>query len=190
MRGRRQRRLVEDALDGGVRALARRAAGAIGHRDEIGRERRQARDRPPTACFSISSVFGGKNSNETRMRRAPCACRAGWRAERVHHATSRDGRRAAMRGSRASQSETRDLACAGSGASVSCVTTSRPAASSHCVDRLGREAEPAMRMLLAQEFEIMRREIDDEQPPARRAARARPRASRARRRRGNAAPDG
>ena len=33
--------------------------------------------------------------------------------------------------------------------------------------RLGREAEPPMRVLLAQEFEIVRREIDDQQPALR-----------------------
>ena len=32
--------------------------------------------------------------------------------------------------------------------------------------RLGREAEPAMGMLLAQEFEIVRREVDDQKPSA------------------------
>src|SRR5918994_4205114 len=31
---------------------------------------------------------------------------------------------------------------------------------------IGRDAEPAMGMLLAQEFQIMRRKVDDEQPPA------------------------
>ena len=35
MRRRRQRGLGEDALDRRVGALARRAAGAVGHRDEI-----------------------------------------------------------------------------------------------------------------------------------------------------------
>ena len=35
MRRRRQRGLGEDALDGRVRALAGRAAGAVGHRDEV-----------------------------------------------------------------------------------------------------------------------------------------------------------
>src|SRR5262249_48643464 len=34
-------------------------------------------------------------------------------------------------------------------------------------DRLGRKAEPAMRVLLAQEFEIVRGEVDYQQPSAR-----------------------
>ena len=44
---------------------------------------------------------------------------------------------------------------------------------------VGREAEPQMRVLLAQEFKIMRREVDDQQPPLR-AQRARGLGDRAR----------
>ena len=53
MRGRRQRRLRENALDRRVRALARRAAGAVGDRDEIRRQRRQPLDRLPQDLFHL-----------------------------------------------------------------------------------------------------------------------------------------
>jgi hypothetical protein len=47
MRRRGEHRLVEDALDGVVRPLPRRPSRTIGHRDEVGRERRHALDRTP-----------------------------------------------------------------------------------------------------------------------------------------------
>ena len=53
MRRRRERGLGQDALDGRVRALARRAAGAVGDRDEVGRERRQPRDRFPQRLLHL-----------------------------------------------------------------------------------------------------------------------------------------
>ena len=120
MRGRRQRGFLQDAPHGRVRALARRAAGAVGHRDEIGRAAAQAARPPPRDCVSISSVFGGKNSNETRIGRAitppprtiaPSGCADRGRAR----ATPRSCRR-----SRAP--------AAGCGAMV----MSRPAAVIHC----------------------------------------------------------
>jgi hypothetical protein len=43
--------LVQDALDRAVRALARRAAGAVGHRDEGRIQRGQAGDGLPQALF-------------------------------------------------------------------------------------------------------------------------------------------
>ena len=43
-----------------------------------------------------------------------------------------------------------------------------PASSSQCADLPGREAEPLVRVLLAQELELVRCEIDDQQPAARR----------------------
>ena len=126
------------------------------------------------------------------MRRSPPACTKRLARRRAHHATSRCRRSAiAMRGSRPSQSETAILpseSC--SGGSVCCVDTSRPAASSHCVTVSGAKAEPAMGVLVAQEFEIVRREIDDQQPPGRAQHARRLARSRARRRRGSAAPGG
>ena len=45
-------------------------------------------------------------------------------------------------------------------------------ASIHAGDLLLGEAKTAMRMLLAQELEVVRREVDDQQPAAGRSARA------------------
>ena len=53
VRGRRQRRLVEDALDGACRALARRTAGAVGDRYKCRRERLQATDRSPQRHLAL-----------------------------------------------------------------------------------------------------------------------------------------
>ena len=53
MRGRRQLGFVQDAGDGGMGALAGRAAGAVGHRDEVGRERRQPLDGVPQAALHL-----------------------------------------------------------------------------------------------------------------------------------------
>ena len=53
MRGRGQAGLGQDAGDGGMGALAGRSAGAIGHRYEIGRERRQPVDGVPQAALHL-----------------------------------------------------------------------------------------------------------------------------------------
>ncbi len=53
MRGRDQAGLFQDAGDGGMGALAGRAAGAIGHRDEVGAERRQPLDGLPQAALHL-----------------------------------------------------------------------------------------------------------------------------------------
>ena len=87
MRGRRQRGLGEDAFDGRVGALARRAAGAIGHRDEGRPQRRQPRDRLPQRLFHLRG-FRREESKETRILRGMPADEAAW-AGCVHHATSR-----------------------------------------------------------------------------------------------------
>ena len=59
------------ALDELDRVLARRAAGAVGHRDERRAERAQLVERAYRFA-SPASVFGGKNSNENT---APSAAR-------------------------------------------------------------------------------------------------------------------
>ena len=46
--------------------------------------------------------------------------------------------------------------------------TSSPQSASHCSHLRGREAQPLVRELLAQELELVRREVDDQQAPARR----------------------
>ncbi len=72
-----------------------------------------------------------------------------------------------MRGSRPSQSETAILPSdAGSGARFRCSTTIEPGGLHPLRHGFGRKAEPAVGVLVAQEFEIVRREIDDQQPPA------------------------
>ena len=53
MRGRRQAGLFQDAGDGRMGALAGRSAGAIGHRDEIRRQRRQPVDGLPQAALHL-----------------------------------------------------------------------------------------------------------------------------------------
>ena len=94
-----------------------------------------------------------------------------------------------MRGSRASQSETAILPC-GPGGSVCWRDDVEAGGFEPLRHRLGGKAEPAMGVLVAQEFEIVRREIDDQQAAAG-PQHARRLADRARRcRRGSAAPDG
>ena len=72
-----------------------------------------------------------------------------------------------MRGSRASQSDTAILPSEpGSGARLWCMRHVEAGGRSSTATSSRREAEPAMRMLLAQELEIVRREVDDQQPAA------------------------
>ena len=66
MRGGLDRGLAQDARDGGMGALAGRAAGAIGHGDEIRAQRRETSIASHRVA-SISGGFGGKNSKETSM---------------------------------------------------------------------------------------------------------------------------
>ena len=181
---------AEDALDRGVRALARRAAGAIGDRDEVRLQRREPRDRLPQRLLHLRGLRRKEFERDARCGAAPRAKAAGARRT-VHQATSRVGAASAMRGSRASQSETAILP---SGRlrrqSLRARRHRGRRPSSHCVTVSARKAEAAMRVLLAQEFEIVRREIDDQQAPAGPQHAAPPRGSRARRRRGSAAPGG
>ena len=51
------------------RAVAGRAAGAVGDRDEVGLQLRQLARRRVAAASVASSVFGGKNSTEKVGRR-------------------------------------------------------------------------------------------------------------------------
>ena len=169
MRGRRQRGLGQDALDGRVGALARRAAGAVGHRDEIGLERRQPRDRLPQRLLHLLGL-----RREELERDADAALVAGvtkrLRADGgAHHATSRAAGAASTQTGIAGEPERhRDLALrACSGARFRCSISVEAGGFHPLRHRLGGEAEPAMGMLLAQEFELVRREIDHQQPAAR-----------------------
>ncbi len=71
MSRRTQRRLLEDARDRGVGALARRTAGAIGDGHELGARAAPSRLMASQRFSSILSVLGGKNSNETAISPAP-----------------------------------------------------------------------------------------------------------------------
>ncbi len=72
-----------------------------------------------------------------------------------------------MRGSRASQSETAILpSLPGSGGKRAMQNGIKPGRFQPLRHRFRREAEPAMRMLVAQEFEVMRREIHHQQAAA------------------------
>ena len=78
MRRRHKRGLVEHALDGRVRALAGRAAGAVGHRHEMRRQRRKPLDRVPKRTLHL---FGLRRKELERDAAASCRVRspAGWR---------------------------------------------------------------------------------------------------------------
>src|SRR5262249_18876423 len=56
VRGRQQLGLFEDAGDGRVRPFPRRAASAIGHRDEVGLKRRQPPDGLPQVLLHLASL--------------------------------------------------------------------------------------------------------------------------------------
>src|SRR5215467_13922773 len=143
MRGGRERGLVEDTLDGRVRALAGRAAGAVSDRHEARGERRQPRDRFPQRLVHLlglrrEELEGDVDAASTRLDETACA-------NRVHYtASSALVSAIAMRRSRPSQSETAILACGPEpGASVRWVTTSRPEALIHCATVSG--AKPSLR---------------------------------------------
>ena len=190
MRGRRQRGLRQDALDGRVGALARRAAGAIGDRDEVRRQRRQPLDRLPQR----SSPSPRPSAGRTRTRRRCGACRGMKRLARmsdVHHATSRvAGDRHQRAGVARQPQRHRDLAVgAGLGRQSSCASPARgPAAVIHCVTVSG--AKPSRRWACCSRRNSSScgaKSTTSRRPPG--AARAPPRGWRARRRRGSAAPD-
>ena len=155
--------------DGRVGALAGRAAGAVGDRDE---GRRRAAPAARSSCHSvcsISSVFGGKNSNETRRPASraeePARPRCGGRPSR--HLPARAPPAIAMRRSWASHSVTVSLSSPPPpAAGRRALSRARPGASIHWRIAVVREAEAAMGMALAQELEIVRREIDDQQAAA------------------------
>src|SRR6202012_865586 len=69
MRGRQQVSLAENAGDGGMGALAGRAAGAIGHRNEAGIERLQAADGLPKTLLHVSGLRRKEFEGNRRLRR-------------------------------------------------------------------------------------------------------------------------
>ncbi len=132
MRRRRQHGLGEDALDGRVRALARRAAGAIGDRDEIRLQAAQAARSPPTAPAPCPRFW----AERTRTRRG---CRAARRSHEAARAVALITPPRALPARRArcadrARARARPRSCLPARAArFCCRTRSRPAASSHCV---------------------------------------------------------
>ena len=178
MRGRRQRGLGEDALHRRVGALARRAARAVGHRHEIRPQRREPLDRLPQRALHLLGL------RREELERDVDAGAPTWRLARIeitdHHATPCARRH--HREPRIAREPERhgDLSFrARLGRQRAMQRHVEPGRAHPLRDRLGREAEAQMRVLLAQEFEVMRREVDDQQPPLR-AQRARGLGDRAR----------
>ena len=101
---------------------------------------------------------------------AACTKRLARGGSALHQATSRVGGAAsAMRAVAAEPERDRDLAVrfrAGSGARLLMRDDIEARGRHPLRHRLGRKAEPAMGVLVAQEFEIVRREIDHQQPAA------------------------
>src|SRR5215468_8340406 len=133
MRGRRKRRLSDDALNGRVRALPGRSPGPVGDGDEGGRERRKPRYRLPQGPFHLLG-FGWKelegDAHAAPLLREAAGARLG---DGLHQATSRRPA-SARRGSWASHRDTAILPSEpGSGARLLCTTPSSPACSIHCV---------------------------------------------------------
>ena len=191
MRGRRQRGLREDALDGGMRTLAGRAAGAVGDRDEQRIERREPRDRLPQRALHLVGLRREeleRNADAALVGRMDESARA----FTTHHATSRVARLRDDHARISSEPQRhRDLAVRrGIGCQIALQGDVETRGLHPLRHRLGREAEAAMGMLVAQEFEIVRREVDHQQPPAgpQHACRLMDRPGR--RRRGSAAPGG
>ena len=183
MRGGLERGFFDDALDGGVGALARRTARAIGDRDESGLQRLQPLDRAPTALLPPRPSWAARI--RTTRDRAPSvgdqdlagSCRLldfgrafGGGEPEFDGELFRWSRRA--------------------GAMVSLPRGFRPAPANQPSHFAVGKAQAAMGIIVAQEFQLMRREIGDQKPPARRASRARLPPPRRRDRRDNAAPGG
>ena len=71
--GGRQGRLIEHAQHRAVRALARRSAGAIGHRHEGGRERFEPPDRLPEALLRFGRARGPEFEGDLQIAMLPAA---------------------------------------------------------------------------------------------------------------------
>src|SRR6185503_9588935 len=116
-----------------VRALARRAAGAIGDRDEVRCERLQALDRFPQDL--LHALVLGREELERHADLAHARHETAGALSDVHQAAPRlAGTAISARASRASHSDTAIFTSEpGSGPSCLCITGSRPAAVIHCV---------------------------------------------------------
>ena len=91
MRGRQQLGLGQDAGDGGMGALAGRSAGAIGHGDEIGRERRETLDRLPQAALHLLGLRREELERDRRGFQRAVSVRCGRR--NLGHGTTHSTKR-------------------------------------------------------------------------------------------------
>jgi hypothetical protein len=102
VRGRLQRGLVEDPLDGAVGALAGRAPGAVGHRDEGRVQRGQTGDRLPQALFHLLGLRRKELERHARTDGAGGALAGA--GHRTDHATGGRQGHAAVLSARAGRS--------------------------------------------------------------------------------------
>ena len=79
MRGRQQGGLLQDAGDGGMGALPRRSAGAVGHRDEARRQRRQPLDGLPQALLHLLGLGRKELEGDRRLLQSGVPVRCGGR---------------------------------------------------------------------------------------------------------------
>ena len=191
MRRRRQHGLGEDAVHRRVRALAGRAAGAVGDRDEVRCERREPRRSPPTASAPSPPSSAGRI--RTRRGSAPFGAGSAKRlvAGIAHHATSRLAGAAPARCADRARARATPRSCLPARRGSVCCGNDVEAG------RLRAIASPSRRRSRAGDGRAPRAGIRDRAarnrpPEAGRpaAARAPPRGWRARCRRGSAAPDG
>ncbi len=188
MRRRRQQRFGQDALDRRMGALAGRAAGAVGHRDEIRRQRRQPRDRLPQRLLHLRRLR--REEFERDMQPASVAGAAsGLRAAgSSRHLAARPV--APARCADRARATATPRSCLPVRAARSAAASRRGRRLQPLRHRLGGETEAAMGVLAR--AGIRDRAARSRRPAAGRpgAARAPPRGWRARCRRGSAAPDG
>ena len=155
------RRFAHDALDRRMGALARRAAGAIGDRDETG----LSGSSRSIASHKVRLHLLGLGREELERDLDRRAGAAEGDRFRGHQANSRRrfGKASEMtRGSSASQNATVSLPASPlAGGTTLHADAGEPRLGKIALDLVDREAEAAMRELLAQEFLVVGVEIDD-----------------------------
>ena len=197
MRGRHQRRLARQARHGRVRALARRAAGAVGHRHEARLQRLEPPDRRPQRLLHLLRLGREELEGDVDVAVAdqPAAAFLGPCPSRSIRSSLRSLRRCAAAspaaGRPASHIDTVSLPPPSSPAgarSRRLAARSRPQSSSHCAHLRPGEARGA-RARTARAGTPARAARNRRSAAARPApARAPPRARRAADRSGSAAP--
>ena len=101
VRCRQQLGFSQDAGDGGMGALAGRTAGAIGHGDEVGRERRQTLDRLPQAALHLLGLRREELERDRRGFKRAVPVRYGRR--NLGHGTTNSTKRDVRLGRRSSK---------------------------------------------------------------------------------------